>query len=76
MSRLTSMLSLAQNEGGGDGKCEQRYYVVTDGNWCFIEYSCGPGSETDCAIGWRITVYVQYQGYVIYDESYFMVNCT
>ena len=73
---LTNIFAVAGNESGEGGKCEQRYSIRNDGDWCYCEYSCGPGSETDCAIGWRITHYVQYQGYVIYDESYFFVNCT
>ena len=72
---LTSVFAVAGNENGDNGRCEQRYKIQTDGDWCYCDYSCGSGSETDCAIGWRITHYVQYQGYVIYDESYFWVDC-
>ena len=74
---LTNIFAVAENEGGGGGKCKQIYDIQHDGDWCYCEYICGPGSETlDCAIGWRITHYVQYQGYVIYDEQYFFINCT
>jgi len=73
---LTSMLSLAQNEGGGDGNCYQIHYFEPHSDWSYNLYICGPGSETVCGVGYRITEYVQYQGFVITEEEIFWLNCS